>query len=260
MVDMAPDYAFPHAAGDEPRRLELFQDRLDPLTIRRLERIGVAGGARCLEVGGGHGSITRWLCDRVGASGHVTATDLQVDALNALNLPNLTVLQHDIRHDDFPQRSFDLVHARAVLMHVDDRMAILQRMASWLAPGGWLLVEEPDFGMWEADHDPAWSAHAGAWHEAFPHGSPSQGRSLLRQIHRLGLEHIGADAELDVVAVGTPLADFYRLSLAALHEQCVASGILTEGESAAATARLDAPDFLGCGFVYIGAWGRRAGQ
>jgi hypothetical protein len=39
-VDHAPDYAFPHTAEDEDRRLELLQDRLDPLTIRRLEHRG----------------------------------------------------------------------------------------------------------------------------------------------------------------------------------------------------------------------------
>ena len=43
----APDYAFPHAADDESRRLELFQHRLDPLTIRRIERLAVGPGAAC---------------------------------------------------------------------------------------------------------------------------------------------------------------------------------------------------------------------
>jgi ubiquinone/menaquinone biosynthesis C-methylase UbiE len=65
-VSEAPDYAFPHAADDEARRLELSQQRLDPLTIRRLERLGIGRDARCLEIGGGRGSITRWLAERVG--------------------------------------------------------------------------------------------------------------------------------------------------------------------------------------------------
>ena len=40
----APDYAFPHAAADESRRLELFQQRLDPLTMRRVERLDSRAG------------------------------------------------------------------------------------------------------------------------------------------------------------------------------------------------------------------------
>jgi hypothetical protein len=100
------------------------------------------------------------------------------------------------------------VHVRAVLMHIPDRMAALRRMVSWLAPGGWLVAEEADFGMWLADFDPVWAAHPAAWHEAFPDGSLSQGRALLRQIHRLGLSGIGADAELDIVQPGTPWRSF----------------------------------------------------
>jgi SAM-dependent methyltransferase len=166
--------------------------------------------------------------------------------LSGLALPNLTVLRHDVRTDDFPEGSFDLVHVRAVLMHIPDRMAALRRMVSWLAPGGWLVAEEADFGMWLADFDPVWAAHPAAWHEAFPDGSLSQGRALLRQIHRLGLSGIGADAELDIVQPGTALAEFYRLSMAATAQPLISAGLLTAAEAARLAGRLDEPDFMGC--------------
>jgi len=35
-------YAFPHAGADERRRLELFAERLDPLTVRRITALGLA--------------------------------------------------------------------------------------------------------------------------------------------------------------------------------------------------------------------------
>src|SRR6478672_6982373 len=124
----APDYAFPHAAVDESRRLQLFQQRLDPLTMRRVERLDIAAGAACLEIGGGRGSITRWLAERVGPSGKVVATDLQVDFLTSIDAPNVEVLCHDLRTDTFPERSFDLIHARAVLMHIPDDPKIVGRM------------------------------------------------------------------------------------------------------------------------------------
>jgi len=250
------EYAFPHTGPNEDRRLELLEQHLDPLTKRRVERLGVGEGARCLEVAGGRGSITRWLCELAGPTGHVTATDLETSFLERLDLPNLTVLRHDVRVEGFPERSFDFIHARALLMHIPGRLQVLREMASWLAPGGSLLVEEPDFGMWAADYDSIWAAHPRAWQEAFPNGSPSAGRALLRQIHRLGLEEIGADAELDVVAPGTPLAEFFRLSLERTSEPLVAAGLLTAAEAAEQIARVDRPDFLACGFAYIGAWGR----
>jgi trans-aconitate methyltransferase len=249
-------YAFPHTHADERRRLELLAQRLDPITIRRVERLALARNARCLEVGGGQGSIARWLCGHV-EEGHVTATDLETDFLDELTLPNLQVLRHDVTADELPKGSFDLVHARAVIMHLGQRMSTLRRMVSWLAPGGWLLVEDADFGMWLGDYDPIWSAHPRAVHEAFPHGSLSQGRAVLRQVHQLNLIDVGADAEVDIVQPGTPQAEFYRLSMAATAEPVVAAGVLTAREAARLVTRLDEPDFLGCGFVFIGAWGRR---
>jgi hypothetical protein len=80
---------------------------------------------------------------------------------------------------------------------------------------------------------------------------------MLRQVHRLGLEDIGAEAELDIVQPGTPKAEFYRLSMMALAEPLVASGVLTAEDAARAIARVDEPDFLGCGFAFISVWGRR---
>jgi hypothetical protein len=53
----APDYAFLHSAEDESRRLELLEQRRDPLTKRRIQRPGVGKNARRPEIGG-RGSIT----------------------------------------------------------------------------------------------------------------------------------------------------------------------------------------------------------
>jgi hypothetical protein len=121
-------------------------------------------------------------------------------------------------------------------------------------------VEEPDFGMWLGDFDPDWAAHPGAWHEAFPGGSLSQGRALLRQIHHLGLAGIGADAELDVVQPGTVLAEFCRLSMVATAEMAISTGVMTAAEAARITARLNEPDFLGvrlCVHPRLGATARQ---
>jgi SAM-dependent methyltransferase len=131
--------------------LELLEQRLDPLTMRRIGRLPLSANASCLEVGGGRGSIARWLCELVGPNGRVTATDLDTRFLEALGCANLEVLRHDVRTEGFVEASFDLIHARAVVMHLAGRMSILKRMASWLTPGGWLLIEDSDFGMWMGD-------------------------------------------------------------------------------------------------------------
>jgi len=256
-VSEAPDYAFPQSAVDESRRLQLLEERLDPLTKRRVERLEIGPGGRCLEVGGGRGSITRWLSEVVGPTGRGTATDLQLELLSAIAASNVEVVRHDVRTDDFPEQSFDLIHTRAVLMHLPDDPDLLPRMASWLAPGGWLLLEEPDFGMWLADLDPLWAAHPPAASAAFPEMSLSRGRSLLKHIHHLGLVDVGADAEVDLVQGGTALAEFHRLSLAAIGPRAVHAGALTQEQASALRTLPTRPDFLACGFVHIGVWGRR---
>ncbi|MGE5286554.1 MAG: hypothetical protein ACM3ML_04990 [Micromonosporaceae bacterium] len=76
MADVAARYAFPHTGADERRRLDLFAEHLDPITKRRIGRLSRAPGTRCLEIGGGRGSVARWLCECTGPAGRVTATDL----------------------------------------------------------------------------------------------------------------------------------------------------------------------------------------
>jgi SAM-dependent methyltransferase len=256
-VSEAPDYAFPHSDENEARRLALLEQRLDPLTKRRIGSLGLGMGSRCLEIGGGRGSITRWLSDVVGPTGRVTATDLQTGFLTDIDASNVEVLRHDIRTDGFPAGSFDFIHTRAVLMHISPSVDLLQRMVTWLAPGGWLLLEEPDFGMWMGDADQVWSAAPQTTQVAFPNLALSQGRSLLRHIHQLGLTDVGADGEIDIIQAGTDLAEFYQLSQAALARPKVQVGVLSPAQAAEIIYRTGDDDFLACGFVHIGAWGRR---
>jgi SAM-dependent methyltransferase len=197
------------------------------------------------------------MSELVGPTGYVTATDLQMGFLSEIDASNVEVLRHDVRTDTFPPGSFDLIHTRAVLMHISPSLDLLRRVVAWLAPGGWLVLEEPDFGMWMGDADPVWAASPQKTQVAFPNLALSQGRTLLRQIHRLDLRDVGADAEIDIIQAGTDLAEFYRLSQAALAGPKVQAGALTPTE---ATALIDRPgddDFLACGFVHIGVWGRK---
>ena len=87
-------YMHANAWEGERRRLAQVEAAEDPGTIRHLEALGVAAGWRCLEVGGGGGSIAAGLCRRVGPTGAVVATDLGPRFLEALDLPDLAVRRH----------------------------------------------------------------------------------------------------------------------------------------------------------------------
>src|SRR5690348_6607184 len=91
----------------------------NPATFRHLEAAGVGEGWRCWEVGAGGPSIPRWLAQRVGPTGSVLATDIDISWLDPDG--GFQVTRHDVALDPPPGTGFDLVHARAVLMHVPGR-------------------------------------------------------------------------------------------------------------------------------------------
>ena len=113
------------AAEDD--RLGLLEHIFDPLSRRRREL--VQPGWRCLEVGAGRGSMAVWLAERVGASGRVVATDIDVTYLKRLNLPNLEVYQHNILDD--PSR-----HARSGLVR-SGLLSFDAVLAPWQARDGY---------------------------------------------------------------------------------------------------------------------------
>ena len=125
-------------ADDELARLKLLEALCDPWTFRCLDGIAVRQGWRCLEVGAGAGSVVRWLSERVGSAGRVVAVDLDPRFLGDLRAPNVEVRRCDITQDDIEPAAYDLVHCRALLMHMNDPADVLRRMAAALRPGaGW---------------------------------------------------------------------------------------------------------------------------
>ena len=72
-------YVFDAAWKQERERLGHLEAVWDPGTIRQLETVGVGEGWQCAEIGAGTGSIAEWLSHRVGATGHVVATDIETN-------------------------------------------------------------------------------------------------------------------------------------------------------------------------------------
>src|SRR6516165_1192119 len=94
-------YIASHSAeAFERERLGLLERVADPITLRRLQSLGVREGWRCLEIGAGHGSVARWLAKQVGPQGQVVATDLNPRFLRELAAPNIEVRHHDILNDE----------------------------------------------------------------------------------------------------------------------------------------------------------------
>ena len=130
--------------GDlEQRRLHALAALFDPATHRLLTQVGVERGSRCLEVAAGTGSVAAWLADQVGPEGEVYATDIDLTHLGQLP-PNVTSAQHDIVEEALPDGAFDVVHTRLLLEHLSGRETALNRMATAVRPGGYVVVEEAE--------------------------------------------------------------------------------------------------------------------
>ena len=238
-------------------RMALNQELFDPLTIEYLERFGVSAGWHALELGAGMGSIALWLADRVGPGGRVVATDLDTDDLDALDVPGIQVMRHDVLEDDFPEASFDLIHCRGVLVHVPEPDQALRRMARWLRPGGLLLAEEPWHDVALLSPDPVAARAARALRE--DQGMNTDfARRMPGAMREAGLEEVGGEGKLTFFEGGTREASFYRFVLRGAAVRLVASGELDRGEVERMAARFGDPDRLDCGWPRIVAWGRKA--
>jgi SAM-dependent methyltransferase len=138
-------YIWQHQLIGEPERLRLMSNVLDVSSRYHLERIEVAEGSRCLEIGAGNGSLSQWLAQRVGNKVMVTASDINIDLMRGIAADNLKVIRLDVLKDQPPDAPYDLIVIRALLHHIPERRAVISRVVDWLKPGGWVLIQEPDF-------------------------------------------------------------------------------------------------------------------
>jgi SAM-dependent methyltransferase len=137
-------YLLDNRRPEAGQRFVALAELFDPWTFRHLDDLGLGAGWRCWEVGAGGASVPRGLAERVGTSGRVLATDIDVSWLESVADGVLEVRRHDVLRDPPPAETFDLVHARLVLIHLADRAAALQVMIDALRPGGWLVLEDSD--------------------------------------------------------------------------------------------------------------------
>ena len=257
------DYALSNTWQHARQRLALLEAQLDPATRRRILDAGIGPGSQCLEVGAGGGSIGHWLCQVVGPTGRVLATDID-PAMTALDAPpQLEVLQHDLTREPLPGGAFDLVHARWLLHHLPDLDAAIARLIDALKPGGLLLVEEPDFYPVHAAHPgapPLYAQFMDALTRAVVAATGRDcywARGLPALLVSHGLQDVQAAADVAVLHGGGPLARFYRLSGQQARQRVLDTGLIDAADYDAALALLDDPRLWAFGACTVAAWGRR---
>jgi len=98
-------------------------------------------GARVLDLGCGAGQLSLFLADAGAAE--VIATDLSETMLRLAESdrshPRINYRRAAMEDLDFPPDRFDLVVSSLALHYVEDYAGLMQRIASWLTPGGVLV-------------------------------------------------------------------------------------------------------------------------
>ena len=257
------EYFAAHTADSvERERLTALEAATDPKSKRHLQALGIGPGWNCLEVGGGGGSITRWLSEKVGPAGRVVAADIDTRFLRQIDEPNVEIRKLDILRDALEEAKYDLVHCRLLLIHLSDVERATRRMTSAARPGGWVLIEEPDFSSYRAadsDH-PLSEFFTRKVREIFDNIArtklfdPYLGCRVRTLLEGAGLSDVTSEGTAYLWHGGEAEAEEHRRSLPALVE----AGVCSESDSLALQKALSDPQFTFVGHTVFSAWGRRA--
>jgi len=136
----------------EQGRLSRLNALLNPSS---LEALGLRGGERVLDVGAGLGQFSRSMARAVGAEGTVVGVERDerqfAESLRLAEADGERRLVDLRRGDavDLPLADdewgrFDVAHARFLLEHVSDPLAVVRAMVRAVRPGGRVVLEDDD--------------------------------------------------------------------------------------------------------------------
>ena len=246
-------------AALENERLGLLAEARDPRTCRLLDQVGIGEGWHCLELGAGAGTISRWMADRVGESGRVMSTDIDL-RFHAEATDNMIVREHDITTDPLPAAHFDVIHARAVLQHIPERDAVLDTLTEALKPGGWIIVEDGNFLSFAEQsvpeayrplHEIICSGQTTQWRD------PNFGLKILGALRDRGYTDLDVVGEVWAMRPGEPGGEWWFLALERAGIRLVEAGLMPQEDVDAAIAAVRAPGFVMASPLSMAVVGRR---
>ncbi|MFF3671298.1 methyltransferase domain-containing protein [Microtetraspora malaysiensis] len=199
---------------------------------------------------------------RVGPTGTVVATDIKPERIP--DEPGLEIRRHDIVRDPLPEAEFDLVHARLVLLHLPERVAVLDRLVRALKPGGVLQLDEFDitYGPALLMPDPA----ARRLYETFlaakirlmtrAGADVAWGRNAPAAMRAAGLTGIDPRPRLDLWTADSPGVHLISHHTRHLRDRFVEEG-MTDRQLADVRTLLADPGFRATSCVMYSVQGRR---
>lgn len=170
-----------------------------------LDRLHLASGWRCVDVGAGGGDVSVALASLVGRQGRVYAVDSDPSrrdevAAAAAEAGTAQVIALTQAGEELAlPEAVDLAFSRFVLLHVHDPRVVLTRMARAVRSSGWVVAQEPITS----------GGRIGGRALSMPDARhPDVGAELPALVAAAGLELVDCWAEAPAWAGPGPVADY----------------------------------------------------
>lgn len=263
-----------YALGSDPRerlRLQRQSDELQPYAVAILDRVGIGPGQAAIDVSCGPRGILDLLAERTSPGGRVVGLD--IDPANVAmasglvrerQLAGVEVIRADAKRTGLPADSFDLVHARTLLINIPEPETAVAEMVRLAKPGGWVAGQEPDAGLSLCyPHLPAWDRINEIFQATYRQqgADPLIGRRLTELFRDAGLVDVGLDVRAGVFPAGHSRRTIRLELIRSMRPKIIGFGLSNDREldelDQATREHLSDPRTLVMSYLYFLAWGRK---
>jgi ubiquinone/menaquinone biosynthesis C-methylase UbiE len=259
------------SSRDESARLQRQAQELAADSAALLDRVGLLPGQSAIDLGCGPRGILDMLAGRVAPAGRVVGLDadpahtaMAAEFAAARGLSGVEIMTGDARSTRLPAGSFDLVHARTLLVNLPEPAEATAEMTRLARPGGWVASTEPDteHALCYPPH-PAFDRLRDIFTVAFRRNGadPWIGRRVPELFRQAGLEQVEAEARVQMYPHGNSRRTIRLDLVQSMRPQVLEMGLATATElddlDAAARAHLDNPHTVVMSGLLFLTWGRK---
>jgi ubiquinone/menaquinone biosynthesis C-methylase UbiE len=267
-----PNAVYPLGSSlGESARLQRQAEELAADSAALLDRVGLRPGQGAIDLGCGPRGILDMLAGRVAPAGRVVGLDadpahaaMAAEFAVARGLSGVEIITADARSTGLPEGSFDLVHARTLLVNLAEPAEVAAEMMRLARPGGLVASMEPDteHALCYPPH-PAFDRLRDIFTVAFRrnHADPWIGRRVPELFRRAGLEDVQVEARVQMYPPGNSRRTVRLDLVRAMRPQVVQMGLASEAEldelDAAARPHLQDPRTVVMSGLLFLTWGRK---
>lgn len=255
----------------ESDRLQRQAEELASYSAALLDRVALRAGQSAIDLGCGPRGILDLLAERTSPDGRVVGLDadprhtaMAADFVTGHGLLGVEIITADARRSGLRSESFDVVHARTLLINVPDPEEVVAEMLRLVKPGGWVASLEPD-----TEHVLCYPPNAAFERicELFPlvyarnGADPNLGRRVAELLRNAGLEDVGVEVRVQSYPPGHSRRTLRLDLLASMRPHILELELATDAEldelDASARAHIDDPRTIVVSGLTFLSWGRK---